>query len=276
MVGIVADTGCDLKHRDEESKGIELVPFKLNIGSREFIDGFDMDVDEFIKTMVASEEVVKTSCPAPYDFLKAYEKFEGQDVFCLTISSKLSGTYQSAQIAKAEFTEKYPDAKIHVFDTKSASAGESCVAHYLKALIQEGLPFEEIVEKTEKYISEMRTFFVLESLDNLQKNGRIKKAVGTILNALKIKPAMWGVDGDIELFKMQRGFKRSLIQIINYMEADDTKGKTLCISHVDALDKAEFIKEKVLEKCEFEKIIITKTLGLSSAYADNGGIVLAY
>lgn len=276
MVGIVADTGCDLKHSDEESKGIELVPFKINIGSRDFIDGYDLDVAEFIKVMGESEEVVKTSCPAPYDFLNVFEKYGGEDVFCLTISSKLSGTYQSAQIAKAEFTEKYPDAKIHIFDTKSASAGESCVAHYLKSLIQEGLSFKEIVEKGEKYISELKTFFVLESLDNLQKNGRIKKAVGTILNALHIKPAMWGVDGDIELFKMQRGFKRSLLHIISYMEKDDTKGKTLCISHVDALDKAEFIKEKVQKNCEFEKIIITKALGLSSAYADNGGIVIAY
>ncbi len=276
MVGIVADTGCDLKHSDEESKGIELVPFKLNIGSRDFIDGFQLDVNEFVKVMSESEEVVKTSCPAPYDFLEGYEKFGGEDILCLTISSKLSGTYQSAQIAKAEFTEKYPDAKIHVFDTKSASAGESCVAHYIKSLVQEGLPFEEIVEKGEKYISELKTFFVLESLDNLKKNGRIKKAVGTILNALHIKPAMWGVDGDIELFKMQRGFKRSLLHIISHMEKDDTKGKILCISHVDALDKAEFIKEKVQKNCEFEKIIITKALGLSSAYADKGGIVLAY
>lgn len=276
MVGIVADTGCDIKNSEEESKSIEFVPFKINIGSREFIDTEDLDFDEFLKTMGESEDVVKTSCPSPYDFLKAYEKFDGQDIFCLTISSKLSGSYQSAQIAKSEYMAKHPEAKVHVFDTKSASAGESCVAYYIKKLAEQNLPFEEIVEQGEKYIRELKTFFVLESLENLQKNGRIKKAVGKILNALHIKPAMWGVDGDIELFKMQRGFKRSLLHIINHMEESDTEGKILCISHVDAHDKAEFIKEKVQKNCKFDKIIITRTLGLSSAYADKGGIVLAY
>ncbi|KXO16426.1 EDD domain protein, DegV family [Clostridiales bacterium KA00134] len=276
MPSIVADSCCDLTKEDAKLLGIEYVPFKMSIKDKEFVDDDNFDFDDFINSMQASDETIKTSCPSPYDFFKAFDARKGDDIFCITISKKLSGTYQSAIIGAKEYKDKYPNAKIHIFDSKSASAGESNLAYFLHEKIQEGKDFDSIVCLADKYIEEMKTFFVLESLDNLLKNGRIKKTTGLLLNVLNIKPAMTDNDGEIELFKMKRGFKSALVAIAKHVELANTKDKILSIVHVDALDKANFLKSKLEENCSFKKINIIHSKGLASAYGDNGGIILAY
>ena len=144
--------------------------------------------------------------------------------------------------------------------------------------MDQGLAFDEIVEKGEKFIREMETFFILESLNNLIKNGRIRKSAGLIAKTLNIKPIMQGVKGEIELFELNRGFKKSLDKLAKAIGriVEKTEGRTLYISQSNAEEKAEFFKKKILDLYRFDDVVVVPTGGLSSAYADDGGIVISF
>lgn len=274
---IVADSCCDLNDDLRDKLDISLVPFKIDVDEEKFIDNEDIDTDKLLKFMKKSPNPVKTSCPSPGDFVKEYEKYK--DIFAVTISSKLSGTYNSAVLAKQMVEEENPDKFIHVFDSKSASAGETLVSIKIQELIDEKLANIEIVEKVEKYIADMKTFFVLESLDNLIKNGRISKTKGLIANVLNLKPIM-GDDGDgsIRLVENNRGNKRVFKRLVDLIgeTGEKLEDKILAIAHVNALEKAEKLKSEIEKIYKFKDIILVKTAGLATAYANDGGIVLVF
>ena len=274
---IIADSSCDLNDSLKEKLDISLVPFTIDVEDEKFTDDRDLEVNKLIAAMKKSPNPVKTSCPSPGDFASEYMGLDA--VFAVTISSKLSGTYNAAFLAKEMIQEKYPESFIHVFDSKSASIGETLVAIKIQELIDEDLDNFDIVEKVEKYIGDMKTFFILESLDNLIKNGRISKTKGLVANILNLKPIM-GDDGDgnIELVENNRGSKKAfkrLIQIIGENE-EKFEEKTLGISHTNALEKAENLKAEIKKLYNFKDIVIVKTGGLSTAYANDGGIILAF
>lgn len=276
-VKIIADSSCDLNEDLEKKIDVALVPFRIDVDENKYTDDKDIDIDSLIKSMKESPNPVKTSCPSPGDF--AIE-FKDQDtIFGVTISSKLSGTYNAAFLAKEMIEEKYPEKFIHVFDSKSASVGETLVAIKIQELIDKNIKNLDIVEEVENYIDEMKTFFILESLDNLIKNGRISKTKGLIANVLNLKPIM-GDDGDgnIKLVENNRGnikaFKR-LIEIIGE-RGENFEDKVLGIAHVNALERAERLKGEIEKVYNFKDIILVKTGGLSTAYANDGGIILAF
>lgn len=276
MFKIVAGSSCDLSEEMKKDLDISLVPFKLDIDGQEFIDDENLDVIDMIDKMNNGREL-KTACPAPGDFLKAYEGEE--DVFVITISKNLSGAYNSALIAKDMMLEKNPDKKIHIFDAKSASAGETLTALKLKEEIDKNLSFEEIVENMNKYINEVKTFFILESLNNLIKNGRISKASGLIASVLNFKPIMQDDgDGNITLYEKVRGTKKAFAKLVEAIKdrGKDTENLRLVITHVNALDRAMELREEILKNYNLKEIVVVQTAGLCSSYADDGGIVLAY
>lgn len=274
---IVADSSCDLNEDLKERLDISLVPFNIDVDEKKYTDNKDVDINSLIRSMKKSPNPVKTSCPSPGDFALEYKDID--QVFAVTISSKLSGTYNAAFLAKEMIEEKYPEKFIHVFDSKSASVGETLVAIKIQELIDQNIKSLDIVETVEKYIDEMRTFFILESLDNLIKNGRISKTKGLIANVLNLKPIM-GDDGDgnIKLVENNRGnikaFKR-LIQLIGE-KGEKFEEKILGIAHVNALEKAERLKSEIEKLYNFKDIIIVKTGALSTAYANDGGIILVF
>ncbi len=273
---IVAGSSCDLTEEMKESLGVELVPFKVTLDGREFIDDENLDVYEMIDFMNKSKEV-KTSCPAPGDFIEA---FQGErDIFVVTISKNLSGAYNAAVVARDMVLEGEENKRIHIFDSESASAGETLVTLRLKEEIDKGLTFDEIIENVNKYIKEVKTFFILESLNNLIKNGRISKTAGLIANVLNFKPIMQdNGSGSIELYEKVRGKKRAFSTLIKAIGkvGEKSDGRRLVITHVNALDIALELKESIVEKYNFKEVLVVQTAGLCSAYADDGGIVLAY
>lgn len=276
---IISDSSCDLTKEYEEKLDIDFVPFKIDVEDKTFVDDDNLDVQNFIQEMVKSKEAIKTSCPSPNEYLEAMKKYSDlKGIFLLTISSKLSGSYNAAMTAVNIFKSENPDTKVHIFDSKSASAGQTNIAIKIKEIIDTGIEFDEIVKKGEAFIDELHTFFVLESLDNLLKNGRIKKTTGLIANMLNIKPVMRAIDGEIELYEMNRGFKKALSKMAETVEkfGGNVEEKRLTISHVNALEKAKLLEEKVREKYNFKEIIITPTKGLASGYAYDGGIVIGY
>ncbi len=260
----------------KERMDVSLVPFKIDIDSNSYIDDENIDVAHMIKSMKTSPNPIKTSCPSPGDFC---EKYKGEEnVFVVTISEQLSGTYNSAILAKDMFLEEFNDRFIHVFNSRSASIGETLVALKIKECIDEKLSNNQIVEKVEKFISDMKTYFVSEDLSNLIKNGRISRTKGLIINALNIKPIMCANDeGNIELVDKARGSKKAFKRLVDIIGESGVKfeERIIAISHANALQKAMDLKED-LKKFNFKEVLIVETKGLSTGYVNDGGIIVAF
>jgi DegV family protein with EDD domain len=273
---IVADSSCDLNSELEKKLEVSLVPFKIDIDNHSFIDDKDIDVQRLIKEMNASPNPIKTSCPSPGDFVKEY--MGSDNVFVVTISEQLSGTYNSAILAKDMVREEHPDKFIHIFNSKSASVGETLVAVKIKECIEEKLSNLQIVEKVEAFIDDMKTYFVSENLDNLIKNGRISKTKGLLINALNIKPVMCATpDGNIGLVDKARGSNKAFKKLVEIIGETGIKfeERIVAISHANALQKALDLKEN-LKKYNFKDIIIVETKGLSTGYVNDGGVIVAF
>lgn len=273
---IVGDSCTDLNKDLRKSLDIEIVPLRIFLGDKEFIDDIDFNTNNFLKEMIAYNDIVKTSCPSPKDYLRVIEG-EGS-VFIVTLSKELSGSYNSAVLAKKLYLEENDHKFIHVFNSRSAAVGQTLIALKIKELINQGLEDETIVEKVEAYIDSQQTLFILESLDNLIQNGRISKTKGFIANTFNIIPVMGSTpEGTIELKVKGRGAKayRKMIDlIINNVEKPEER--VLGITHIDNIKQAEKIKNMIQEKVKFKDIIIVEGRGVSTSYSDNKGIVVAF
>lgn len=273
---IVADSSCDLNSDLEKIMDVSLVPFKIDVEKESFVDDKNLNVNELITAMRNSPNPIKTSCPSPGDFVEEYK--DADTVFVVTISEQLSGTYNSAILAKDMMKEEQPDKFIHVFNSKSASVGETLTALKINELIKQGISNLEIVEKVESYIEEMRTFFISEDLSNLIKNGRISKTQGLIANVLNIKPIMKATDdGNIEAVEKVRGSKKAFKRLVEIIGDSGVKfeDRIVAISHANALQKAIDLADE-LKRYKFKDIIIVETKGLSTAYVNDEGVILAF
>lgn len=273
---IVADSSCDLNKELELKMDVNLVPFKIDVEKESFIDDETLVLSDLIKAMKASPNPIKTSCPSPGDFVAEYRKSD--TVFVVTISEQLSGTYNSAIVAKDMIKEEDDKKFVHVFNSKSASVGETLTAMKIKDCVEENLSNTQIVEKVEQFIEDMITYFISEDLSNLIKNGRISKTQGLIANVLNIKPIM-GADKTGNIFPIEkvRGSKKAFKRLIEIIGESGVKfeDRIVAISHADALQKAIDLKEDLM-KYNFKDIIIVETKGLSTAYVNDGGIILAF
>lgn len=274
---IIVDSCVDFNEKifgNEEY--MERIPFKIIIDDEEIIDQ-DLDTSVLLEKMKNSKNKIKTSCPSPYDFLEALKKCENN--FVVTISGKLSGSHNSAMLAKEMLKEEFPDSFVHVFDCKTAVSGADLVVLKIKQLIEEKVHNTEIVEQVNQYIENMKTLFVLEKLDNLAKNGRISSAKALMGSLLQVVPIMTASDeGEIVLKEQVRGKKKAFNRLIDLIGEDhiDFKNSVLGIAHINAKEKAEKLKEEIKNKYNFKDIIIFEGGGLSTVYADDGGIVVCY
>lgn len=261
---------------NKETEDIQRVPFRIIIDDEEFVDE-DLDINILIDKMKNSKSQTKSACAPPEDFINKLK--EDTNNFIVTISSQLSGSYNSAMVAMQTFKEKFPESFVHVFDSKSAASGESLIALKAKQLIEENLNPSEIVEQVTNYISKTRTFFILDSLDNLAKNGRINNFQAILANMLHIVPIM-GEDGEgsIVLKETIRGKKKAFQRLVDMIGEQnvDFENTILGITHVNCLEKAEKLRDAIKEKYSFKDIKIFNSSGLSTIYAYDGGIVIAF
>ncbi|TDX41754.1 DegV family protein with EDD domain [Halanaerobium congolense] len=274
---IIVDSCCDLTEELRERFDISTAPLSIDVGNKHYIDDENLDRDGLLDAMRNSSDVPKTASPGPGPFLDLYQKYENS--FVVTLSKELSASYQNAVLAKELLKEEAADKFVKVFNSFSASAGETMIAYKLGELIEAGLNRDEIVEKTEKYVEEMQTLFVLDSLDNLIKAGRMGKLKGKIASFFNIKPVLGATpEGTITLFDKARGSKRAIRKLVEKIgeRGENLEKKVLGIAHCNALEKAEYIKEKAAEKYNFRETIIVETAGISTVYANEGGIVLAF
>ena len=275
-VKIVADSSCDLNDKLRKELNIKIAPLILELGNKSHIDDETLDVKTYVKNMALCETSPKTACPSPDDYLKRYAGPES--TFVVTLSHALSGSYNSAVLAKDIFLEEVGNKFIHVFDSLSASAGETLVVLKINELAKLNLADIEIVDRVTNYIKEMKTFFLLESLDHLAKAGRLNPIIAKIASMLSIKAIMGGDNGTIKLVEKVRGYKRAFIRFIDIIgeEGKNLDDKILGIAHCNCLDRALQLKEEALKRYNFKDVIIVEMNGLSSTYADEGGIVIAF
>lgn len=275
MFKIISDSCCDLNDKLKKIMNISIVPLNIQIGNKfiKYGEGSKKLLEEMKNSLIAP----KTSSPSPQKFIDAYKGID--KVFVVTLSSKLSSTYNNAMLAKDMFLEEVSKKFIHVFDSKSAAIGQTLVSLKLYEYLQQNLTENDIVEKVNQYIKEMKTFFILDSFDNLIKSGRISKLAGKVATSLSINPIMRGNDeGDIELVKKVRGTKKALAKLVEIIEKEgiNTQNKILGITYCDCYDKAKRLKEMILEKIKFKDIVLIEAEHISSVYADSGGIVIAF
>lgn len=274
---IIVDSCCDLSPALLSDSHFESVPLTIRVGNEVIVDDSTFDQADLLWKMKGSEKAPSTACPSPAQYLEAMD-CGAEDIYVVTLSALLSGSHNSAAQARMMFLEEHPEAKIHIFNSCSASSGEVMVALKTKELAEQGLPFNQVVSEVSHYISRMNTLFVLEDLDNLRKNGRLSKLQSLVTGTLKIKLLM-GASPEGEIYKRGQALsiKQALSKMISIM-AEDVKhiGTTLCIAHCNCLDRAFYLKELVLNSCQFRDIIIVETGGISTVYANDGGIVAAY
>lgn len=278
MYKVVADSSNEVNDSFLEKYPVDLVPFKLYIEGKEFIDDVNLDVDMFVEEMGRSKVTPKTACPSPNEFLEHIKGTE-EEVYMVTISSQLSGTYNSAQLAKKLYEDEFGKNKfIHVFDSRGAASSETLVTKKIHDLKQLNLSPDVLVEKVEQYIQDMKVFFISESLDNLIKNGRISKFKGLIASTLKIMPIMGAnVDGEIILHEKVRNTNKAYMRLIEMLQNEIANGgkKIVAITHVGNFERAQQIKDELLKNTGLEEVISIKCAGLSSLYADKKGVIVA-
>lgn len=279
MYKILIDSCGELFDYMNDNPHFASIPLTLQIDGEDIRDDETFDQASFLKKVKESPTGPKSACPSPQDYID--EMDDADHIYMITLSSKLSGSYNSAVLAKDLYLEDNeddnPNLKVHVFDSKSASIGQTLIGHKIYEYEEAGLPFEEIVEKVDAYIEEQHTFFVLETLETLRKAGRLGTMKAFIANALNIKPIMGSTpEGSIQQLGQGRGMAKTLDLMAKFVvEATvNTKEKTLAISHCNCPNTAELLKQKVTALADFKEIFVTDTRGVSSMYANDGGVIL--
>ncbi len=274
---IVSDTCMALSEELKKKINPTLVPFKITVDGVEYTDDDSIDPDELTNLIVNAKTAPKTACPSPHEFEKAMNDDEHDEVFVVALTGAISGTYNSAMLAKKSLQEKI-QKNIHIFDSRACAGGETLIALKIKELMDMGKNFSDIVVSVEEYIKDLRTMFIVESLNNLVKNGRISSWKAKIAQALNITPIMCDKDGAVELYKKVRGKERAFKELVASIKtfAEATSRKVITIVHINNLERAEKLKEELEKLNQFKEIIIIKGHGIISVYADNKGIVVNF
>lgn len=248
----------------------------LNVGGEDIVDDETFDQAEFLRKVAACPECPKSACPSPECYREGFMA-EADHLYAVTLSAELSGSYNSAVLGKNLALESHPDKKIHVFNSRSASIGETLIALKIQECEEAGMDFEQVVETVEAYIETQNTFFVLENLETLRKNGRLSKVKFFVASALKIKPVMGSTpEGNICQLDQARGINKALVKMVDYIveKAAGSREKVVAISHCNCRERAELVKNAILERIQVKDVILLDTAGISSMYANDGGIIV--
>lgn len=249
MYKIIIDSCGELPENLKKDEHFCNVPLELDVDGYLITDDDTFDQLDFLKRVKNSVKGPKSSCPSPERYMSAFDG-DADNIYVITLSGKLSGSYNSAVLAKGLYEEEHgKDSKnIYVFNSKSASIGETIIGLKVQEYEEAGLAFDEVVKKTEEYIASMNTFFVLETLETLRKAGRLSNIKAFVANTLNIKPVMGSTkEGTIQQLGRARGMKKALMKMVEDAVAStkDCSERILAISHCNCPQRAEFVKEQI-------------------------------
>lgn len=273
---IVVDSCCELPEVQKKDSRFEIIPLTLCVDDYQVVDDENFNQKEFIKRVSESPNCPKSACPSPEAYMQAYQG-DYDAVFAVTLSANLSGSYNSAVLGANLYREACPNAKVYVFNSKSASVGETQIALKVQELAESGADFDTIVKQGEEFLEKMDTYFVLETLDALRKNGRLTNIQAVLANVLSIKPIMGAnPDGTICKLDQVRGINKALVKMADIIagRVKQPEEKILAIAHCNCPERAESVKQLMLERITVKDTIILDTAGVSTLYASDGGIIV--
>lgn len=275
---IIIDSCGELTHRMKQSGIYETASLSMEVDGDIITDDELFDQADFLRRVAASPECPKSSCPSPENYMELYEG-EEKRIYVVTLSSELSGSYNSAQLGRKLWIEEHGDngKQIYVFNSRSASVGETLIGLKIQECEEKGLSFEKVVSIVEEYIEGQHTYFVLENLDTLRKNGRLTGIKSFVASALNIKPVMGSTpEGTICQLGQARGMKRALAKMANQIvgEGKATKEKILAIAHCNCPERAREVERMLLDRLHVKTSFIVDTAGISTMYANDGGIIV--
>lgn len=274
---IVIDSCGELTEEMKKDSRFISVPLTLMVNGEEFPDDGTVDQEEWLRRMEQSGECPRSACPSPEKFLNIFLGGE-ERYYVVTLSGSLSGSCGSAQLGRELALEQDPHLKIHIFDSRSASIGETLAAVHILECEEKGMSFEETVKDTETYIRGRKTFFVLENLDILRKNGRLGQLKAMVASALRIKPVLGATEkGEICQLAQARGVRKALGRMVDFIaeQVKDSEQRILAISHCSCLERARQVREELLKKIRVRDVVLVDTGGVSTMYASRGGIIVA-
>ena len=276
MYKIIIDSCGELTEEMKRDGHFCNVPLILQIDGEEIIDDETFDQAAFLQKVAKSEKGPQSACPSPDAYLNAIEG-EADHIYIITLSSQLSGSYNSACLARNLYLESHDDKNIAVIDSKSASIGQTLIGLKVAECEESGMSFDETVQCAEDYRETQHTFFVLESLETLRKTGRLSGLKAMIAGTLNIKPIMGSTEiGSIQQLGQARGMNKAVERMVQSMMevTDHFSERILAISHCNCPERAIQLKEKVEKMAAFKEIIIVDTAGVSSMYANDGGVIM--
>ena len=272
---IIVDSCCELPEQYKNDERFQIIPLGLEVGDYQILDDEHFDQAEFLAQVAVCPQCPKSSCPSPEKYMEAYH-VDADNIFVVTLSSHLSGSYNSAELGKNLYHEKYGEKNIYVMDSETASSGETQYALQILELQEKGVSFEDTVKKLEAFRDEMKTYFILDNLETLRKNGRLTGVKAMLVSTLNIKPIMCGNHGVIEQKSQAVGMKKAITKLAEIIEKEvpDMTERTLMISHCNCPDRAAFMRKELLARTKVKDVVIMDTAGISSMYANDGGIVV--
>lgn len=273
---VIVDSCGELTEDMKKSGLFETASLSMEVGGVRIIDDDTFDQADFLRRVAASPECPKSSCPSPEEYMESYH-CEAERVYAVTLSAELSGSYNSAELGKKLYKEEYGEKDIYIFNSRSASVGETLIAMKIQECEDSGMSFQEVIDTVEQYIAEQNTYFVLENLDTLRKNGRLTGIKAIVASALNIKPVMGAKpEGIICQLGQARGMKRALAKMADHIieDLENPKEKILAISHCNCEERALEVQRMLLEKINVRSSFIIDTAGISTMYASDGGIIV--
>ena len=272
-VKIVADSSADTFVLD--GIAYESVPLKINTAEREYIDDESLDLKQMVDDLSAYHGKSSTSCPNSTEWLNSFG--DAENIFVVTITASLSGSYNAACLAKKQYEEAHPDSRVYVINSLSTGPEMRLITEKLCELISEGLEFDEVCEKIEKYMKKTGLLFVLQSMKNLANNGRVSQVAAKMAGILGIRALGKASDrGDLEMLEKCRGEKRTLESIVSQLKALGYNSGRLRIAHCFNEGAAAALKEKVLAAYKSAEIAVHSCRGLCSFYAETGGLLIGF
>ena len=275
---IIGDSCTDLTPKMKEQGNVQIVSLTLTVDGVDYRDDETFDQKAFIEAVAAYADAPKSSCPSPEEYKQAFGE-NNDTAYCVTLSAELSGSYNSAVLGKNMLLEEFPDKKVHIFNSRSAAIGQTLIALKIQEIAETGADFDTVVEQVEAFIDRQETLFVLDNLETLRKNGRLSNMKAAIINVLNIRPVMMATpEGMIEQALIARGTKKALKKMCEEVgnRVTDTEQRILGISHCNCPDRAKFVKEEIEKLYNFKEIIIADTAGVSTMYANDGGIIISF
>ena len=275
---IVCDSSCEIRELEHPSAGVQfaLVPFKIRVGEREYVDLATLNVPQMLQAMTDYNGASTTACPSPEEWAEYF--LQADNCIALTISSNLSGSYNAAVAARTMVLEEHPEKKIFILDTLSCSGALAGAAELANKLIGEDQTFEDICFALEKFAESTHILFSLASFDNLAKNGRVNKVVGFIAGRLNMRVlGRRTSDGKIDFYFKTRGETRVLAKILEQMDEDNYDGvHPVLISECGNQNAAQLLHHGIEAKWPGAPVKIVPCSGLCSFYAQDQGIIITY